>query len=320
MLKLYWQLFRGYNLLMIACTMLVLHVFHTLISANAPLEIPFSFIMLVISIMFIAAGGNCINDCMDTVSDQFNHKALLISPQGISASHALKCYIAVTAAGLVTAIVPALELHSYLFYTVFPLSAISLYLYSKYLKRRPLIGNITVATLTAMVIITQFLYYHLSCSGHQEAISSPSVFFTGHLWAGTAAFAFWLTLIRELVKTMEDVDGDAVAAFHTIAVIKGIPYTKNITAACTIPLIIALLLVPAGLLAENNLPLTITCRIIISTYFVLSVCIPSIILLYKIIHIRSSRDCHQASRLTKIIMLNGIFTFLTITLLHILIC
>ena len=315
MLKHYWKLFRGYNLLIIVCTMLILHIFNMHASGCYPDGILLPLTMLMFSIVFIAAGGNCINDCMDIVSDQFNHKSLHISPQAIPVARAGKCYIVSTVIGLLTAIVPAYYLHSYLFYIIFPLSAVCLYLYSKYLKRKPLIGNITIALLTAMVIVTQFLFYHIACSVYlPSAHSCPNVMPDTRIWLGTAVLAFWLTLIRELIKTMEDVEGDSVAAYHTIAVTKGIEFTKITTNILTIFLEMIFVLIPFSLLTNNILIHTLS-KIILFVYFVLCVSIPTIVLSHNIRRIHTSADCHKASRLTKIIMLNGIFTFLVITLL-----
>ena len=85
-------------------------------------------------------------------------------------------------------------------------------LYSNQLKRLPLVGNIAVALLSAVSVAV-------------VALQFPQ---NAYLVFVFAVFAFFITLIREIVKDMEDVRGDATFGCRTLPIVLGIRRTKNI--------------------------------------------------------------------------------------------
>ena len=96
-----------------------------------------------------------------------------------------------------------------------------LYLYSKYLKRIPLVGNITVAFLTGLVFV-----FGGVAVGNPSAAIIPAI------------FAFLINLIREIVKDMEDIEGDTKAGISTFPIKFGFQKSKIIILIITISLIL----------------------------------------------------------------------------------
>lgn len=313
MLQYYWKLFRGWNLLIIIFTMLIMQ--YTWLSPYIhsgiipPLAFSMAFTALTVSIVLIAAGGNCINDCLDITSDELNNKCLCISHQPEDLRKVKHLYIGITLCGLLIGIIPAIYIHSAWFYIIFPACAALLYAYSANLKRRPLIGNISIALLTAMVVITLYIFntkvYYLT--GHVDT----SYRLTGLLIASSYAFfAFWFTLIRELIKTMEDIQGDAGAGYHTTAVAYGTKTTKILT--CSLIVIITCVLCVIGilLLRDGN-----GINPSVGYYTLIGLVLPCIALLIRTATLHTTAHCHQASLMTKGIMLIGILGLVLLYLL-----
>jgi 4-hydroxybenzoate polyprenyltransferase len=98
--------------------------------------------------------------------------------------------------------------------------------YAAVLKRSFLIGNVTIALLTALVVWLTSAYLlkipsHLLLSEHifnRAIFSNFSWFFT--------VFSFGLTLVRELIKDMQDIEGDAFIQANTFPILLGINKSK----------------------------------------------------------------------------------------------
>ena len=106
-----------------------------------------------------------------------------------------------------------------------------LWLYSNQLKRLPLLGNITVALLTGLSVFVVYVFYR------------ESIF----LFATYAFFAFFISLIREVIKDMEDVEGDKKFELKTLPIVIGIRKSKLV-----IYLICAIFLIVVAALMQQE--------------------------------------------------------------------
>ena len=104
-----------------------------------------------------------------------------------------------------------------------------LFLYSWKLQHWPVIGNLIVAALAAVVpLITLIAHPEIAFIAKdpntplEELIDCIFILIY-------ALFAFLTTLTRELVKDMEDIEGDRAIGSKTLAVSAGIRFTKSIT-------------------------------------------------------------------------------------------
>jgi geranylgeranylglycerol-phosphate geranylgeranyltransferase len=164
----------------------------------------------------VMASGNIINDIHDIEIDKIN-KPLRPLPSGkITIKEAYGLYLFF----IIVSVVLSLLVNQGALIIVL-ISILLLFLYSKYLKRVLLIGNITVAFLTGLVFIFGGV-----------VIENPAAAIV------PAVFAFLINLIREIVKDMEDVEGDTKAGVITFPVKFGFQKSKYIILFISLTLIL----------------------------------------------------------------------------------
>lgn len=249
----FFRLIRPINLLVIVLTMYGIRVFFipylsedVLLKRSHPHE-ALDYFLLVFSTVLIAAAGNIINDYFDVKADRINKPNKLIigkhiKPRWAIVSHWTLNFIAFSIACYLTW---AYETFWYVF--IHLLSINVLWFYSMYFKRRFLIGNLFIAALTGLV--------PLLCGIHFLGLTTPfhsanfmSDFKEGANWisqlnlkiffvVALAFFASCLNLVREIVKDMEDVEGDQLLKAKTIPIILGISRARWISLICLLAII-----------------------------------------------------------------------------------
>lgn len=167
----------------------------------------FKFFLLSSSTILIAAAGYVINDYYDVKIDLVNKPSRVVIGNQIKRRIALAVNFTFNAA--------AVLLGWYLSWQIALLNLLCIFLlwwYSNHLKRLPFVGNIAVATLTATTLWVVAFYY----KQHWEEI---------YIYA---SFAFVVSLIREVIKDIEDMRGDKEFNCKTLPIIFGISQTKKI--------------------------------------------------------------------------------------------
>lgn len=213
----------------------------------------FHFILLILSTVFIAAGGNVINDYFDTRIDRINKPGEVIVGRTVKRRVAMTAHAVLSGLGLLLGVFVAWRT-GLLKWASIPAFAIgALWIYSTNFKRQLIIGNGLVATLTALVPLTVGLYelpilqramdpaWVVSLPSGDQYEMQP---FYIELWywiLGFAVFAFLSTLVRELQKDMADVKGDQADGCRTVPIVWGMKWARVI-ALLHIGIIIALLL------------------------------------------------------------------------------
>ncbi|MDX9750520.1 MAG: geranylgeranylglycerol-phosphate geranylgeranyltransferase [Flavobacteriales bacterium] len=199
------------------------------------------FVLLVLSTVLIAAGGNVINDYFDMRIDRINKPGRVIVGALVQRRKAMIGHWALSGAGMVLGLFVAWRSHLPHLALIPAFSIIALWWYSLIFKRRWLIGNGLVALLTALVPLTVGLYeiplLRRAHPGPVQAMLSNDMAFEivpafGDLWwwiGGYAAFAFLATLAREMQKDMADVKGDAAHGRRTIPIAWGMRAARAIT-------------------------------------------------------------------------------------------
>ncbi len=166
----------------------------------------FEFILWGIACTSVAAIGNITNDLWDIKQDKENKKKnIFIGGRNKKTAYYLMVFLI-----LVTLWACISSNFSYYFLLVSLVSLVLLLAYNLFLKKLPLIGNITIALLTSLIFI-----------GVDFIISSRIIYFEAGFKAIhielLACFAFITTLVREIIKDAEDRKGDSFARFKTIA-------------------------------------------------------------------------------------------------------
>lgn len=264
------RLTRVWNLLILALSQYFTAVM--LISAKTMLDL--RLFLLVASTVLIAAGGYVINDYYDIKIDLVNKPQRVVIGQGITRRYALLFHTLLTVSGVAAG-----------FYLGWRIGAINfasgflLWWYSNDLKRQPFIGNLVVAILTGIsIVIVDALY----------GTGDPLVFIYG-------MFAFFMTLIREIIKDMEDVKGDNTFGCRTLPIIWGIRRTKWLI------YMVLIVFIGSVIIANNHfmeLPL----------YYLLFLFVPLLLLLIILIRADTKKTFSQLSNLCKMIMLLGVLS------------
>lgn len=215
------KLSRFNNLIIIFLTQYAGAIF--LVNAEkSPLYVigDFRFFVMVLSTVVIAAAGYYINDYYDIKIDLINKPDRVIVGKTIKRRPVMIAHTTLNAIGilLATLVSPWLGLINLI-------CAFLLWLYSNLLKRLPFLGNFVVAILTGSTLLVLMIYY--------RTIDLIVIIY--------AFFAFGITLIREIIKDMEDVKGDASYGGQTLPVIYGLRRTKLILLLIIVPFTVSLI-------------------------------------------------------------------------------
>lgn len=307
------HLIRLPNLLIVALTMMLMRyaVIRPLLTAmpvemtDMPLILTrmafqlgwFDFLILVVSTVFIAAGGYVINDYFDIRTDLINRGTVIVG-NTITRRMAMMYHNIFNILGVAGGFYVSSRIGYFWLGILFLLVSGLLYFYSATYKRQFLIGNIVVALLTAMVpfIVVLFDAPPIFKYYSDTTISFPGVAQLFYWVGGFALFAFLTTLIREIIKDIEDYEGDMTFGRKTLPVVAGIITTKIIIIALSLTTIALLYLIWFWYLKD----------LITLSYITLLIFIPFIWMMIRVMTSKNRSDLHIASRSVKLIMLAGI--------------
>ena len=226
----FFKLVRWPNLIITALMMCL--VYHNLIGMASTI----GFTLLVISMVLIQAGGYVINDIFDKDIDTINKPDKLIVSKVFTEKQCNFFYWTLTIIGLACALVATLLMNGSKFITVLGcmvLLACVLYTYSKTYKKRLVIGNLIVSLSVAFAVFVPWLFVMLYLS--KEGALLDNYDFLMHVSLRFVliytAFAFLMTLIREIVKDMQDVEGDGRQHCRTIPIVWGMTAAQIIVIA-----------------------------------------------------------------------------------------
>lgn len=230
--------------------------------------------LLSLSSVLIAAAGYIINDYYDVKIDYINKPDRVVVGKVIKRRVVMVAHTILNLSGIALGLLisPLIALINFF-------CALLLWLYSNQLKRFPLIGNIAVALLTGLSIYIIEIFYQTN-----------NIFILIY-----ALFAFGFTLIREIVKDLEDIKGDATFGCRTLPVVIGIRKTKSIMFFLSILFVACI----SFLLFETGKQYY---WLIIGNVVAVS------LLLYFLSRADTIKHFHQLSTLTKIMMLLGVIS------------
>ena len=305
----FFRLVRWPNLLMIAVTQVLFYISIVPFYSGKEVFISSTFkslhyVLLIISSLLIAAAGNIINDYFDRNIDEINkpQKKIidkLIKRRWAIVMHIIFSFIAILIGFYVDSQTPVFWLGISNTICVFLLFG-----YSISLKKKLLVGNVLISLFTAWVIFVCFLCYYrsLSCTGCQpfewQVILNR---FTriSFLYAG---FAFVISLIREVVKDMEDMEGDKKYGCKTIPIAWGIPAAKVFVAVWLVVLI--------GMISIVQIYVLQLGWYWSAAYSILLIIAPLIWILRKLYQAQVPKDYHKLSAIIKIVMLAGLLSMI----------
>ena len=258
----------------------------------------YDFVLLVAATVFITAGGYVINDYFDIKTDLINKGKVIVGTK-IPRRQAMMWHnifnIMGVAAGFYVSWKAGYVWLGILFFVVSGL----LYFYSASYKRQFLIGNIIIAILTAMVPMLVVFYEWPALYRYYSvnAIVMPNISFIFYWIGGFAIFAFLTTLTREIIKDIEDFEGDVAYGRNTIPVVIGIILSRIIS-ICLIVITIVLLYLTWYFFVNDTITLI---------YLSAAIVLPLLFVIYKLSIRPEKKQLHYASNVMKLVMLSGIF-------------
>jgi 4-hydroxybenzoate polyprenyltransferase len=261
------------------------------------------FWLLVAASVFIAAAGYIINDYFDINIDRVNKPGKMVVEKVIKRRWAIILHIIITLAGIACSLYVSMK--TTLVIVIANVGcALLLWVYSTTFKKKLLSGNVIISMLTAWVIIVMYfavntVYLNTRKQPVEIIVAMNLIFKFAALYAG---FAFIISLVREVVKDIEDMEGDAKYGCKTMPIVWGIPASKVFVGVWLVVLIGAIGVIIVYMLQKGWW--------LSAAYCLLLIIIPLISTLQQFYKAQNTTDYHKISSKVKLIMLAGILSML----------
>lgn len=296
----FFKLVRLPNLLFLVLTQVLFQfcIYHTLYKGTVPDDDLFRFILLAGASVCIAAAGYIINDYFDINIDEVNKPHKMVVDKLIHRRWAIAWHFILSTTGIILTVMALPVLQKWYLVLANILCVALLWFYSTNFKKSLLTGNIVISLLTAWsILIIFFSKFNLTDAFGAGHTSDYKFFRLAILYAG---FAFIISLIREAIKDMEDMHGDAKYGGRTMPIVWGVNATKVYVAVWLIVLIALLVTLQVYVLQFK-------------WWWAIAYSIPAIIFPLLIILLRLKKSVttaqfHRLSSLTKLVMLTGILS------------
>ena len=258
-----------------------------------------NFVLISLSSILIAAAGYIINDYFDLNIDLVNKPDKLVVDRVIKRRWAILWHILFSAAGIAIGFYVDFTSKIWLLGFSNAICVAVLFVYSTTFKRRLLIGNLLISLLTAWVIlVVAWCEYnhliHLKNGLHAEKILRETFLYAG--------FAFVISLIREVVKDMEDVEGDRRYGCTTMPIAWGINATKVFVGVWLVVLIAVLIIVQVYAMRLGWYWSV--------AYCIVAIIIPLLWIFRKLFSAKQPEDYHRLSTVIKLVMFAGILSMI----------
>lgn len=296
------KLARPVNLLIIALTMYAFHKHHYF---WATLETPgtfhdafwhLDFILLVISTVLIAAAGNIINDYFDIRIDRINKPEKIIVGKYVKKRLAMLVHIVFNSIAVLIGFYLAIRYQNPVPLIVHVITTTLLWMYSLYMKRKFLTGNLAVAVMTALIPLLT-IWFDKSIYGMHYSMKTWE--YLKNVVYVFSYFAFITTLIREVQKDFADRKGDEAYGCKTVPVVLGDKNGKILLSFLFLLTSVSLLYLTFTFLSSNlhiiYVIMTVFCPIAVSWIYTL--------------YAKTRKNWSLASDLMKISMLSAILFF-----------
>ncbi len=294
-MKPWLQLIRWPNLILVALAQ-VLFKYVFLPAFGIPSQLSgFDFTLLCVAIVFVTASGNIINDIFDIKTDFINRRSRPLALQQISVSKAYVLYFTLNILALflvrnVGFKYQILDLIVVVFGVI-----ILLYVYAKYLKKVPLLGNLLVSVLVSLSFLL-VIYVEVF------ALSNQPVSGAIRFWViGYTVFAFWSNLNREWIKDITDIKGDYAQGISTLPIMIGKSRMNALVFYSTFGMI-------CGLLA--GVKIYMQPKLVFILYLTFGIIAPLGFVMFHLYKKELKSNYKMLSHLYKLVMLSGVLSIL----------
>jgi len=270
-----FRLVRIPNLIILLLTSLMVYLYLVQPNPEWHALLHIKIWLLTIAVVFTAAAGYVINDYYDIKIDYVNKPKRVVVGRIIARRTAIILHTVLNFIAVVLAILVSWKVCLSVF-----LSSVLLWYYANSLKRKPLTGNLAVAFLAG------FSVYIIGLLREDESVAI--ILFS--------VFAFTISLIREIIKDMEDMKGDLAHDCKTLPIIIGEQKTKVLLFV----LIALFTLMVAVWFYPKNEHLVMYCGVILFPLIIM--------MIVGLVIAKNTHQYRRISRLCKWIMLAGVLS------------
>jgi 4-hydroxybenzoate polyprenyltransferase len=295
----YLKLVRYRHLLLLAFMQLIFR-FGFLKLQNIPLSLAdWQYILLVLSTVCLAAGGAIINAIFQQDSDSENQPEFQVVGKFISENTAYNLYATLTFVGVSIGFYLSNVIQKPNFAILFILIASTLYFYASSIKNSVLVGNIIIALVTSIYLLTIGLFDLLPSTfdGNRAVMGLHFSILMDY-----AIFTFFLSLLIELVSDIENSKGDLNQGLRTLPIVMGISNAKKAAFGLSFVPVFSLLYYLKVYLFDTNLILS-------TIYGLVFIVSPLIYFSTKILTAQEPKEFRHLNKILKWILF---FTFLSI--------
>ena len=256
--------------------------------------------LILLTYLFIAAAGYIINDYFDVNIDQVNKPDKVVVGNFISRRWVIFWHLIFSVLGIYISTI-AFPFSTYWHIHLGNLATILLlWFYSTNFKKDFLVGNVVISLLTAwsiaVVYFSKFSIVDLM-NPQIHDVANKRFFQLMLLYTG---FAFILTLVREALKDMEDMEGDEKFGCKTLPIVWGLKPTKVYISVWLTVVVISLTIIQIYVM-----PYGWWIGIVYCFTFIIA---PLLYVLFKLPASYTSQDFTQLSFWIKSAMLSGIIS------------
>jgi 4-hydroxybenzoate polyprenyltransferase len=272
---------------------------------NIPLALAdWQYILLVLATMSIAAGGYIINNIFDVETDLVNKPKNVVVGHFISETKAYNLYIGFTVTGVLIGFYLSNVIEKPSLASIFIVIAATLYFYASSLKQSLLVGNFIVALLLSFSVIIIGVFDLFPITNEENRPIMGMLF---SILLDYAIFAFIINFIREIVKDLQDFEGDLNQGMNTLAIAFGVSKTAKLVFGLSfIPIILILNYINKNLFASGLIFGTL--------YGLVFILAPLVYFTIKIWSASSKKEFHHLSTVLKLILFFGILSIVVINL------
>jgi len=255
--------------------------------------------------VLIAAAGYIINDYFDINIDEVNKPQKMVIAKIINRRWAILMHLVISTIGVAISLYVAIKT-SYIVVLANIGCTLLLWFYSTTFKKKLLSGNIIISALTAWTVMvlyfatnTELIETFALNNDMQEAMKR--IFKFASLYAG---FAFIISLVREVVKDIEDMEGDSRYNCKTMPIVWGVPAAKVFAGVWMVVLIAGIALVQLYVLHSGWWWSVV--------YSIILLIVPSLWILRQFYKAQVAAQYHLISNHLKWLMMAGILSLLVI--------
>ena len=228
-----FKIIRWKNLIIISLSQIFIKFFFIDFFIEEDQLLNANFVILLIVTILIAASGYIVNDIYDYNLDQINKPEKVVLGKFLKSRDAIIIYMMFNCLAIVLSIFLCMKIEQEIYILVFLLIIYCLWLYSKKLKKYKIIGNILIAFFISLSILNVPLFSY-------KNILSDDRFFVFLIISILSVLAFLINVKREIIKDIEDIEGDKMHKVKSLPIIFGTKKSKLVTVIIGIILMFAI--------------------------------------------------------------------------------